>query len=101
MITDVSVGKKKTVSDNDVMRERKSRGKEDAHLPALFDYLQRTESEQVQRANEKGKKKRNFEIHRVVFSSFLGVPGKYIHEREKCMSPLIGNVPGPGREEKK
>jgi len=46
----------KTVSDDDMMRGRKSRGKEEAHLAALFDYLE-TGSEKVQEADEQEKSK--------------------------------------------
>jgi hypothetical protein len=49
------------VSDDDVMRERKSRGNEEAHLAALFDYLESTGSEQVEKADEKEQRKRRFQ----------------------------------------
>jgi len=43
-----------------MMRERKSRGKEEAHLVALFDYFE-TGSEKVQEADEKEKRKQKFQ----------------------------------------
>ena len=49
--------KTKTASD-DMIRERKSRGREE--LAALFDYLERTGSEQVQRTEEKETRKQKF-----------------------------------------
>ena len=43
-------------SGDDIMRKRKSRGKEEAHLAAPFDYLERPCLEQVRRADEKEQK---------------------------------------------